>query len=360
MAREHRIIAAVGTTAVPVPPALGLCTDDSVNGAPFYVMGYVDGVVLDSQARAAELPSTSGVAASEHLIDVLADLHDVDVDAVGLGDLAKRDRVRRAAGAAVDDAVGELEDPRVAGDRRGRPATRASGCPSSTGSSIAHGDYRFGNCLTDRRPAASPRCSTGSCARWATRSPTSAISASTGPTGRPNGTGQRPDRGRRVPQLRRAARAIRLADGTRSLRHRLLRRVLLLAPGGDQRGGVRPVPARSDGRSGAGRQRSTAQGRRPTRSPSRRSRPCGGWRERRDRCAGRLGTGFVHRGRLHPSTLPRGRAPAWWSCTRSPASPRWSPGSPTRWSTPGSPWSCRRCVGTPGKEPQRATWPVDR
>ena len=48
MAREHRIIAAVGTTDVPVPPALGLCTDESVNGAPFYVMGYVDGVVLDS------------------------------------------------------------------------------------------------------------------------------------------------------------------------------------------------------------------------------------------------------------------------------------------------------------------------
>ena len=53
MAREHRIIAAVGTTNVPVPPALGLCTDESVNGAPFYVMGYVDGVVLDSPDRAA-------------------------------------------------------------------------------------------------------------------------------------------------------------------------------------------------------------------------------------------------------------------------------------------------------------------
>jgi aminoglycoside phosphotransferase (APT) family kinase protein len=35
MAREYRIIAAVGTTGVPVPPALGLCVDDSVNGSPF-------------------------------------------------------------------------------------------------------------------------------------------------------------------------------------------------------------------------------------------------------------------------------------------------------------------------------------
>src|SRR5947208_16170889 len=52
MAREHTIIAAVGTTDVPVPPALGLCTDESVNGAPFSVMRYADGVVLGSGERA--------------------------------------------------------------------------------------------------------------------------------------------------------------------------------------------------------------------------------------------------------------------------------------------------------------------
>src|SRR5512140_1581458 len=83
MAREFRIIAAVGTTSVPVPPALGLCTDEAVNGAPFYVMGFVDGVVLDSGERAALLTPDLRVAASHHLVDVLADLHEVDVDAVG-------------------------------------------------------------------------------------------------------------------------------------------------------------------------------------------------------------------------------------------------------------------------------------
>ncbi|HEY0519949.1 MAG TPA: phosphotransferase family protein, partial [Ilumatobacteraceae bacterium] len=91
MAREHRIISAVGQTAVPVPRALGLCTDAEVNGAAFYVMRYVDGVVLDGTDRAAELPIGLRPRLSEHLIDVLADLHAVDVDAVGLGDLAKRD-----------------------------------------------------------------------------------------------------------------------------------------------------------------------------------------------------------------------------------------------------------------------------
>ncbi len=52
MAREHRIMSAVGHTPVPVPAMLGLCVDETVNGAPFYVMAYVDGEVLDHLAKA--------------------------------------------------------------------------------------------------------------------------------------------------------------------------------------------------------------------------------------------------------------------------------------------------------------------
>ena len=55
MGREHRIISALRDTAVPVPATLGLCTDESVNGAPFYVMEFVDGSILrapsDVEAR---------------------------------------------------------------------------------------------------------------------------------------------------------------------------------------------------------------------------------------------------------------------------------------------------------------------
>ena len=148
MAREHRIIAAVGKTSVPVPPALGLCTDPEVNGAPFYVMGYVDGVVLDSAERAALLPVDLRVPASEHLIDVLADLHAVDIDAVGLGDLAKREgyierQVRRWSSQWENSKTRELpaidEVARRLGER----------IPTQQGVAIAHGDYRFGNCLTN-------------------------------------------------------------------------------------------------------------------------------------------------------------------------------------------------------------------
>lgn len=148
MAREHRIITAVGRTSVPVPRTLGLCTDESVNGAPFYVMEYVAGEVLDSPEKAALLAPELRVGASEHLVEVLADLHAADVDAIGLGDLARREgyierQIKRWSTqwensktrevAAIEEVARHLAD----------------NVPVQHGVSIAHGDYRFGNCLVD-------------------------------------------------------------------------------------------------------------------------------------------------------------------------------------------------------------------
>ena len=51
MAREYRVISALGTTAVPVPVTYGLCADPEVNGQPFYVMEFVDGhIIRDAKA----------------------------------------------------------------------------------------------------------------------------------------------------------------------------------------------------------------------------------------------------------------------------------------------------------------------
>jgi aminoglycoside phosphotransferase (APT) family kinase protein len=148
MAREHRIIAAVGTTRVPVPPALGVCTDETVNGAPFYVMGFVDGVVLDAPEKAALLPLGLRRTACEHLVDVLADLHDVDVDAVGLGDLARREGyVERQLKRWTTQWAGSKTRELPAIDEVAE--TLARNVPVQQGVAIAHGDYRFGNCLTD-------------------------------------------------------------------------------------------------------------------------------------------------------------------------------------------------------------------
>jgi aminoglycoside phosphotransferase (APT) family kinase protein len=148
MAREHRIISAVGKTDVPVPRTLGLCADPAVNGAPFYVMSHVDGVVLDSPQKAALLPPERRRPASEHLLDVLADLHAVDVDAVGLGDLARKEgyverQLRRWTKQWASSKTRELPAIDEVAQRL------AARIPDQQGVVIAHGDYRFGNCLTD-------------------------------------------------------------------------------------------------------------------------------------------------------------------------------------------------------------------
>lgn len=148
MAREHRIISAVGPTAVPVPDTLGLCEDHSVNGATFYVMDFVDGVVLDNPDKAAPMTVDARRRAGEHLIDVMADLHSVDVDEVGLGDLARRDgyverQVRRWTTQWEKSKTREL----AAIDEVARRL--AADLPEQKGVVIAHGDYRFGNCLVD-------------------------------------------------------------------------------------------------------------------------------------------------------------------------------------------------------------------
>ena len=91
MKREFTVIGALGGTDVPVPRALGLCTDDSVNGAPFYVMSFVEGHILRDERAAGELSESSRAHAGDSLVDTLLTLHDVDVDAVGLGEFARRD-----------------------------------------------------------------------------------------------------------------------------------------------------------------------------------------------------------------------------------------------------------------------------
>ncbi len=91
MAREWALISALGPTAVPVPEALGFCEDVDVTGAHFYVMEFVEGHVLykvnDTERW---LPEASRMNFARRFIEVLAELHALDPDEVGLGDLGKK------------------------------------------------------------------------------------------------------------------------------------------------------------------------------------------------------------------------------------------------------------------------------
>ena len=91
MGREHRIISALADTEVPVAPTFGLCTDTSVNDAPFYIMKFVDGLVLNDSVATGALTMPDRYALGLHVIDVLGKLHKIDPDTVGLGDLGRKE-----------------------------------------------------------------------------------------------------------------------------------------------------------------------------------------------------------------------------------------------------------------------------
>ncbi|SNS39425.1 Predicted kinase, aminoglycoside phosphotransferase (APT) family [Geodermatophilus saharensis] len=149
MAREHRVISALGPTAVPVPRTLHLCTDPEVLGAPFYVMERVVGlhVVTDLPAGYADRPEQRR-AIGDGLIDVLADLHSVDPQAVGLGDFGRPEgflarQVRRWSGQW--DATRDRDRPAM----DALAARLAETVPATQRAGIVHGDYRLDNCLLD-------------------------------------------------------------------------------------------------------------------------------------------------------------------------------------------------------------------
>jgi aminoglycoside phosphotransferase (APT) family kinase protein len=150
MAREYRIITGVGRTTVPVPAALGLCEDDAVNGSPFYVMGFVDGVVLhDPEIVDAELPRLDQRSTlSRSVITVLADLHLADPDQIGLGELGRREayldrQLKRWKTQWENSKTRELPTMDEAYELLllAKPEQRYTG--------VVHGDYRLGNMLAD-------------------------------------------------------------------------------------------------------------------------------------------------------------------------------------------------------------------
>lgn len=147
MAREHRIISAVGRTDVPVPATLGLCEDTEVNEAPFYVMAYVDGEVLHGEEEGQLVPDAERAPLSDDVIDVLAALHLVEPDDIGLGELGRREdyigrQLRRWTKQWEGSKTRELPEM----DEIQRLLERDQ--PEQVGASIVHGDYRLGNMLS--------------------------------------------------------------------------------------------------------------------------------------------------------------------------------------------------------------------
>lgn len=147
MSREHKIIAALQTTPVPVAPALGFCDDVSVNGAPFYVMKFVDGLVVrDRETAERDLTPPARRRASESIVDTMAAIHAVDPQTVGLGDLGRHEgyiarQLKRWYGQWNAQKTRDL--PAV--DRVHDALLER--VPEQGPATLVHGDYRLDNCM---------------------------------------------------------------------------------------------------------------------------------------------------------------------------------------------------------------------
>ncbi|MEY2415830.1 MAG: hypothetical protein QOH53_1164 [Ilumatobacteraceae bacterium] len=147
MSREHRVIAGLQGSSVPVPTALGLCTDETVNDAPFYVMGFVEGhVVRDLAGAESALAPAARRQASESLIDTMAAIHDVDLGACGLIDLGKHEgyiarQLKRWYGQWNDQKTRDVPAVDQAHD------ALSQRIPEQGRATLVHGDYRLDNCI---------------------------------------------------------------------------------------------------------------------------------------------------------------------------------------------------------------------
>ncbi|MEW9532160.1 phosphotransferase family protein [Microbispora sp. NPDC049125] len=135
MGREYRVLTALAGTPVPVPRTFHLCRDPEVLGAPFYVMEYVEGGQPPLDPRLAH-----------ELVDVLAALHSITPDSVGLGDFGRPEGFLRRQ-------VGRWKRQLDASRSRHVPGIDelydglARDIPDSGKPAIVHGDFKLGNTL---------------------------------------------------------------------------------------------------------------------------------------------------------------------------------------------------------------------
>jgi len=149
MAREFKVLSGLQHTDVPAPTPIALCEDESVNGMPFYVMDYREGVIVGE-----DLPPGFATTEDERrrmslaLVDTLVKLHAVDYEAVGLGNFGRPQgylerQVRRWTEQWNRSKTRELPAIEEVAHRLARAI------PESPAPAIVHGDYRFGNMFLD-------------------------------------------------------------------------------------------------------------------------------------------------------------------------------------------------------------------
>ncbi|MBC7631634.1 phosphotransferase family protein [Aeromicrobium sp.] len=148
MGREHRVMAALAPTDVPVPEMLAHCDDTAVLGAPFYVMQKVSGTPYGRAAQLEPLGAVRTRLITERLVDTLATLHAVDPSAVGLADFGRPDGYLTRQVSRWKKQLDSSRSRELPGmDELVELLERT--IPDTGDGTIVHGDFRLDNVLVD-------------------------------------------------------------------------------------------------------------------------------------------------------------------------------------------------------------------
>ena len=141
--REYKVMTALQQTSVPVPKTYGLCEDEEVIGTPFFVMDFLDGSIYWDLLLNDKSPAErSDIYANKN--NVIAQLHMVDYESVGLSDYGK-------PGNYIARQVSRWTKQYIASETQDIPAMNKlidwlpSNIPDEDETSIVHGDYRLDN-----------------------------------------------------------------------------------------------------------------------------------------------------------------------------------------------------------------------
>lgn len=145
MGREYQVVAALGGSGVPVARAVALAGPE-VLGVPFSVVEFVDGRVIRTTEQLHALGDADIARCAYAVVDVLARLHQVEPEAVGLAGFGRPEgyltrQVRRWFDQWQRVRTRELADIDTLHTRL------ADICPAESGASIVHGDYRVDNTI---------------------------------------------------------------------------------------------------------------------------------------------------------------------------------------------------------------------
>jgi aminoglycoside phosphotransferase (APT) family kinase protein len=154
MAREYRVLTALAGTDIPVPAPVAFCPDPDIIGAPFYLMEYVPGLVLRSRQDGEQLDPGQARQLSEQLAGMLAAIHGLDTDAVGLAGFGRPDGYL-ARQLARWQRQWELSVTRPMPGYDALVDRLTAGLPESAEGTLVHGDFRLDNMLVTlgREPA---------------------------------------------------------------------------------------------------------------------------------------------------------------------------------------------------------------